>query len=786
MKIKLKRKLSGWLAACGLLTCFSIFPVSAFVDAGGDPVLLDTGTELVIDGGFENKETGSTLNQSVAGNFAGSAANTEVFEATDAEGEKNVYTGSKSAKVTQAHASSEGAVNYFINLEEGKTYQLSAWVRYDESFEPVTQKEGIYIRLAGTNQDTKFYGLLGKSTADAFDGFVRIESTVTIEAGDLKTDSPARINISSSAGTSAARLGETFYIDDVSCIDLTEGGEEAEQPLVIDGGFEEKEVGYSDFSQMGASGTGGIGTYAVGNVSQAIVTDEYAHSGKKSLKLVRDESKGPGQDIGLNYYLSLEEGQTYVLSAWGRYDPNGSVENGGCYIRFSDCEEFAWNDRGTVSLSKTDDFMEFKTTFTAPKDYAKVRLNIGVTGSGDATVYIDDISCVIDSGSEPEPPAADGNLLQNSSFEEEMLPTDLAFANCNTTRTTEKSHTGQYSMKLEQTANYGAANYTVSPTPGKSYYFGGWIHVGEGVSTGSFYVRLFWNQGGAETNNSGLIGSGTVDYQDGWILLAGICEVPVNAGTGSGGRVNIAANPVNGAPVTFYLDDIFLKEVGEPVTLDSVTWNNTSEADGLPVCTVPAEVTLDFSGGLRADSIAVGSLLLNGEVVDAENAEVSVDASDSSKVNIVLKNLNYAKIYSLTLTEENGWMDEFGRVVTIDPIVFKTTGKVSVGSKKLFAGETEITDGKLQSGIIRAEVGQLKNLCGAETNVSAILLLLKDGEMIDAVCTTQAINASENGTAMVTAELNVPDISDGGYQLKLLVWDDLISGLSLDAATVLQ
>ena len=73
----------------------------------------------------------------------------------------------------------------------------------------------------------------------------------------------------------------------------------------------------------------------------------------------------------------------------------------------------------------------------------------------------------------------------------------------------------------------------------------------------------------------------------------------------------------------------------------------------------------------------------------------------------------------------------------------------------------------------------MKNLCGETSNASVILALFKNGEMVDAVSSTKAVAPDENVAAKVYAEIDVPSISDGSYEIKFFIWDDLKSGISL-------
>lgn len=562
----------------------------------------------------------------------------------------------------------------------------------------------------------------------------------------------------------------------------------AEAELVLDGGFEQAAVG-SSIPLIGAGFTAQADTFSAGNVSEAIVTDEFAHSGQQSLRVTHDSALSG--EVGVNYYLALEEGKTYKITAWVRYDTSFKSTNG-FYIRMCDVgSDFAWDARGRVQdLSGSDDFVKIEAVCTASKDYDKARINVGMGAKNGAIGYIDDISCteVTQGGDNPTPEPSptqepdDGNLIANSGFESATLPDYFTQANCIAERTTEQAHEGEYSFKLVQTAAYGAANYTpLKLTAGKAYYYRAWARLEE-TNTGStdFYIRLLWDGDKTDGQKYSQIVSG----KDGWTLLEGISEIPAGVSTEKC-RLNIAANPIGGQPVTYYIDDVVLKEVGSVPALEDVAWNQIGDQDGIPVCPTDAEVNLTFDGSFRADSLTAETILVNGEQPEAAKVTVVSDGNSHETVTVRLSGLEFSKFYTLSLINET-WKDEFGRTVTIEPMTFKTSGRVAIGSKKLYIDNAEVTDGKLKNGIVRAQVSGLRNISGENENVTAILALFCDGEMIQMSRSTLNIMADGASEAKVETELNVEMDGSGAYKLILFVWDDLKSGLSLSPETVLQ
>ena len=559
------RKFSAFFLVLAMLT--SMWNISAAFAAEA------VGENLVIHGDLESLEVGSSLSGGNEGDISGGNADVVVFQSAGADDAKYVHGGTKSAKVTQNNNLGEGSVNFWVSLEEGKTYQLSAWVRYDEVLENSTGRELIYIRLAGTNgQDGKFYNLLGASPRieDGFDGFVQIISTVTIDAGDLPANKLVRINISSSAGTQDNRLGETFYVDDVSCVEVS-GSVSAEPVEIENNGFEEMELGDCGYPAMGSEGTGGVDTYTVSNAKAAMITSEYVHSGEKSLKL---ENAAAGGETGLNYYMSVEKGKTYTASAWVRYDPNGTADGGTCYIRFTDCAELSWDDRVSAVLTKSDDFTKLKVSFTPSQDYSKVRLNITIAGQkGTEVGYIDDVLCIATDAAEeipseePEPQPGE-NLVPDGSFEEyasdAMIPTSsetgVFVGNAAGSITTDEKYVsdGKQALKVTYTGDgettQAGVNHFVSLKKDKIYEFSADVRYDESFTGSSvFYIRMQ----GTSFQYADRGESAKISGSDGFVTISARYKADADY---SKARLNIVMGSQT-IGVIGYIDNLVCKEV---------------------------------------------------------------------------------------------------------------------------------------------------------------------------------------------------------------------------------
>lgn len=547
---------------------------------------------------------------------------------------------------------------------------------------------------------------------------------------------------------------------------------------IADGGFEDAAVG----TQIGSSESKNIFAYSV---SEAVVSDTLAHSGTHALKMTRNSSLETSTQMSLNHWVSLEQGKKYKISAWVRFAPDYTGK-GDFYIRITDVgDDFAWADRGvTGDLSGADDFVKVEAICEPSKSHAKARFNIGVSSNTkEAVVYIDDISCAEIEESEEPPEPGDGNLIKNPGFEDETMMNTMTKANANAERTTEEVHSGNYSYKVEQTQAYGAINYNqVALKAGKSYYFAAWMRLGkEDLTNAEFYIRLFWNG----QDNTGMIYSPTVSGADGWILMESVLNLPPDANVDlKNTRFNIAASTKAVQPVTFYLDDVMLKELDDMAIVDAA-WNDIGEMDGVPVCPIDAAVDLTFSVPLQKKTLSSDAILLNGMPVNASDVTVTADADDAKKVKIQFGGLRYSKRYALTLADDS-WKDEYERSATFEALHFKTSPRVVIDSKKLYIDNTEVTDGKLKNGTVRAEVSGFQNMSGSAENVTAILALFRNGEMIEASSSTTSVTPGASSGLKSETELHVDMDGTGSYMLKLFVWDDLKSGLSLLAETTLQ
>ena len=550
--------------------------------------------------------------------------------------------------------------------------------------------------------------------------------------------------------------------------------------MILNGGFENLAAGTAI-----SAGTTLNDVFSTGNGS-GVISDTYSKTGGKSAKITQNGSLT--LDSALNYMIALETGKTYEISAWVRFDPSymGSSE---IYIRIAGFDNAFFNDRGRAQgLTGSSDFVKITTIVTLPagNDYSKSRINISSAAHAGEIMYVDDISCDIhvpvgppDPPDPPTPPAEGSNLIANSSFEEPDMPSNLTIASGDGTIMQEYAHTGSSSLKIVQTANYGAANYSVSVAAGKTYYYAAWVRFSEALLAGSsVYIRLF----PPNASTAQLIQTPAFSGTAGWVKLEGVITIPADAPS-TPGRLNIAANPISGAPITFYIDDVELIELSSDLTVSSIETNKVGDLSGKPICPTLTEITLTFNSKMAEASLTPASLKLNGQDIASGKIILEPDTTDLEKVKIKLLDLSYAKNYTLTLND-NTWKDIYGRFAVITPISFKVTPKLFVGAKKLYLNNTLITDGKLKVGKIKGEISGIQNMSGASGNASVILALYENNEIIDIKNATAQILTTENGSSTIFAEMDITSVTD--RVLKMYIWDDLKSGLTLSEALVLN
>lgn len=540
------------------------------------------GADIVENGDIEGIAFGTI------GNFsAGNSTVSVVQDNTVTDGNQNpadskyVHGGTKALKITQdTTKTGEGAVNYNFSPSKsnmfGKTYKATAWVRYDESanFDKSANKKGfLYMRVAGTGKiDADLYKARAVTPAygsGSESSYVKMEYIFTINETDMSNASNSlRLNISSSAGAQKenGRCGETFYVDDVSIVEVA-----AKENLLSDGSFEELPQG-TEITETEANsmvlwnGTG-------------VVTREKASDGVQSLKLTTTSSES---DMSFNYYVSLRKGKTYTISM--DVHEEGSAQS---YLQMRDDNAIFQGEKTTSEVGENG----FKTmTFKciAEKDYSKARINFGVSRCGvGQVIYVDNLVFMEDDSPAPtettsptETPAGE-NLLKNGGIENTAvysIGTEISVGN-NThdkinpgnavatviAKSQEPSHVseGEQAIKLTYTdttkAQQATVNQLVALKKGVQYEISADVRYDESLpedKANTFYIRMqdtanfTWDDRGETAKISG---------KDGFVTVKTTYTADKDY---SSARFNIVMSSKEDG-VVGYIDNLVVKALGE-------------------------------------------------------------------------------------------------------------------------------------------------------------------------------------------------------------------------------
>lgn len=217
---------------------------------------------------------------------------------------------------------------------------------------------------------------------------------------------------------------------------------------------------------------------------------------------------------------------------------------------------------------------------------------------------------------------------------------------------------------------------------------------------------------------------------------------------------------------TVYLDNFEVLKI-DATEISSTTLNSLTERNGRKILPTSAEIALTYSEDLNTSTITNTNVKLNG-------ASVAVTVEDRT-VTIKIDGLKNGKVYSLDLSE-TGWKDLYGRALPTEAIVFETVGKVEIGDAGLYSGDTELLT--LSSGTITAKVTNLTNTTNEPQNVTAIMLLYKNGKIESRSQNSISVPVGDTPVSELTATITVGDMGTDDYVLKLFVWDSVSGGIS--------
>lgn len=319
----------------------------------------DSSSEIITNGGFEND-----------------LASWDSHESSELGlGYYTVQSGGRSLKIKNRTKTASGAVqNVTGKLEKGKTYKVTASVRYNSSENASATGETTFHMsiIYGNNVIRNMATVSTKS-----DQWAAMEGTYTVpDDADL---SNVRIFMETAYKSSPqAQDLVTFFVDDVSVQSMDSESVE----LVENPGFESDLASWNSY----VSGELGLGYYTL-------------HSGARSLKVKNRTStvSGAVQDMT----GKLEQGKTYAVSAAVRYNSSENATATGkttFHISIIYGNNVIQN-MATVS-TETDQWAVMEGTYTVPGDAdlsnVRIFLETAYTSSPKAqdlvTFFVDDVS----------------------------------------------------------------------------------------------------------------------------------------------------------------------------------------------------------------------------------------------------------------------------------------------------------------------------------------------------------------------------------------------------------
>ena len=114
-------------------------------------------------------------------------------------------------------------------------------------------------------------------------------------------------------------------------------------------------------------------------------------------------------------------------------------------------------------------------------------------------------------------------------------------------------------------------------------------------------------------------------------------------------------------------------------------------------------------------------------------------------------------------------VDCFGRSISLQPFAFETAARVTANS-------FSFDKSKLTQGKVTARAAGLTSITGNDENTALIMALTKDNKIIK----TEIRNFTVKADSILTAEctVDVPDVSDGEYELRCFIWSGIQDRIS--------
>lgn len=568
---------------------------------------------------------------------------------------------------------------------------------------------------------------------------------------------------------------------------------------VSDGGFEALSVGTALPT----------GKFTVANASAEVVNDVKA-TGSNSVKVVPKSASSRTSTV--TYTFEIGEGVNYKASAKVYVgDAIDGAANVGDEV-YIYCPAVGTKTTKSITEFK-DGFAEISVSGVTPKAYTNARLVI--SGPNGYSWYVDDISCVEAEKPTPtpsptpsptptpaptptpeptpEPTASPSeepsdsmiigggfeNMPVGSSVSSRDTLGEFSVASASNVITDEVKNidgaSGEKALKvipnLENKERYPGVNYLISLTGGVTYYISAKVYVGEEIPGaaevgGELYIRFTDLGGTINTDAYNARGSAAMgDLQSGFCEIHSKFTMPKDYPQA---RINICGP--NG--YNWYVDDVSCEVAEENTKIAKTEYSEIlGMRDNMAVVGTDLTATMHFTSPLKTSSVNFENVELNGET-----GKVTAEIKDDKTIELKINNLQYGQNYKLTLGSDT-WENKYSNKLEDLSVEFMTTNKVYVGSAGLFDGTAEITDKKITSGNISLRADRLKNMTSEKQEVTAFMLLYKDGKKINTSCSRIEIDANGEIESVITS---IPlALDDGSYEIKAFIWDSIGSAVSL-------
>ena len=384
-----------------------------------------------------------------------------------------VAHGGRYAAEVSAREHSYAGARQSLNVEGGKSYDLSAWVKLPEA-----DKVRVLIEHAG--------GGAAVVEADVkADTWTRVEGRVLLPGGAI---SGAQFVVCTEKSLA------NFLVDDLACKEVTTEKLDPVGGVIKNGGFEEQ-----------------ASWIARDAVFQILPSIQYA--GKQSGLLKNRQS----HLSALWQALPLANGKAYELSAWVKLgDKSDNIiasleyEVGGekRRVSFSEyCSSGEWSQmRGIASINEVGDISDAKILFH--------------TEESEADIHIDSISL-----NEVKKTVKNENLLKNGDFED-SLNNWQSVANGVLT-SVPGSHLGRNAVKISGREHpWYSVRQPVTMEPGVAYQMSAWIKLSDGPTQEKASARLIMEYLADGSPSSESV---TVDISSGkWTYVNTVVTCPVS------------------------------------------------------------------------------------------------------------------------------------------------------------------------------------------------------------------------------------------------------------------